>query len=35
VSETGARALGAIASELAHGEGLQAHARAAEMRFQR
>jgi histidinol dehydrogenase len=35
VSEAGARALGAIASELAHGEGLQAHARAAEMRFQR
>jgi histidinol dehydrogenase len=34
VSEAGARALGAIASELAHGEGLQAHARAAEMRFQ-
>jgi histidinol dehydrogenase len=35
VSEAGARALGAIASELAHGEGLQAHARAAEMRFKR
>jgi histidinol dehydrogenase len=35
VSEAGARALGAIASELANGEGLQAHARAAEMRFQR
>jgi histidinol dehydrogenase len=35
VSEAGARTLGAIASELAHGEGLQAHARAAEMRFKR
>jgi histidinol dehydrogenase len=33
VSAEGARALGPIASELAHGEGLQAHARAAEMRF--
>jgi len=33
VSEAGAQALGAIASELAHGEGLQAHARAAEMRL--
>ncbi|WP_246316065.1 histidinol dehydrogenase [Tepidicella baoligensis] len=33
VSETGARQLGQIASVLAHGEGLQAHARAAEMRF--
>jgi histidinol dehydrogenase len=33
VSEQGAQALGAIASELAHGEGLQAHARAAEMRL--
>ena len=32
VSEKGARALGAIASELAHGEGLQAHARSAELR---
>jgi histidinol dehydrogenase len=33
VSEAGARVLGPIASELAHGEGLQAHARAAEMRL--
>ena len=33
VSEAGARALGPIAAELAHGEGLQAHARAAEMRL--
>ncbi|MCX7231354.1 MAG: histidinol dehydrogenase [Burkholderiales bacterium] len=32
VSEKGARALGAIASEFAHGEGLQAHARSAELR---
>jgi histidinol dehydrogenase len=32
VSEKGARVLGAIASELAHGEGLQAHARSAELR---
>lgn len=32
VSEAGARSLGAIASVLAHGEGLQAHARSAEMR---
>jgi histidinol dehydrogenase len=32
VSAAGARALGAIASELAHGEGLAAHARSAEMR---
>ncbi len=35
VSEAGAQVLGAIASELAHGEGLQAHARAAEMRMKR
>jgi histidinol dehydrogenase len=35
VSEAGAQTLGAIASELAHGEGLQAHARAAEMRMNR
>jgi histidinol dehydrogenase len=34
VSEKGARVLGAIASELAHGEGLQAHARSAELRAQ-
>jgi histidinol dehydrogenase len=33
VSEAGAQQLGAIASVLAHGEGLQAHARAAEMRM--
>ena len=35
VSEAGAQTLGAVASELAHGEGLQAHARAAEMRLKR
>ena len=33
VSETGAQALGPIASTLAHGEGLTAHARAAELRL--
>ena len=33
VSEAGAQVLGPIAAELAHGEGLQAHARAAEMRI--
>jgi histidinol dehydrogenase len=33
VSEVGANRLGAIAAELAYGEGLQAHARAAEMRM--
>ena len=33
VSEAGAQALGLIAAELAYGEGLQAHARAAEMRL--
>ncbi len=33
VSEGGAQVLGKIASVLAHGEGLQAHARAAEMRL--
>jgi len=33
VSEAGAQVLGPIASELAHGEGLQAHARAAKLRF--
>ena len=33
VSEQGAQTLGRIASVLAHGEGLQAHARAAEMRL--
>ncbi len=35
VSEAGAGKLGAIAAELAYGEGLQAHARAAEMRMKR
>jgi histidinol dehydrogenase len=33
VSEAGAQSLGTIAAELAYGEGLQAHARAAEMRL--
>ena len=33
VSESGAQKLGVIAAELAYGEGLQAHARAAEMRL--
>ena len=33
VSEAGAQTLGKIASTLAHGEGLQAHARSAEMRL--
>jgi histidinol dehydrogenase len=33
VSQAGAQTLGAVASTLAHGEGLQAHARAAEMRL--
>ena len=33
VSEAGAQSLGLVASTLAHGEGLQAHARAAEMRL--
>jgi histidinol dehydrogenase len=35
VSEQGAQTLGAIAAELAYGEGLQAHARAAELRLKR
>ena len=35
VSEAGAQVLGKIASVLAHGEGLQAHARAAEMRLKK
>lgn len=35
VSEAGAQTLGAIAAELAHSEGLQAHARAAEMRLKK
>ncbi|MCS4510125.1 histidinol dehydrogenase [Xylophilus ampelinus] len=33
VSEQGAQVLGTIAAELAYGEGLQAHARAAELRL--
>ncbi len=33
VSQTGAQTLGLIAAELAYGEGLQAHARAAEFRL--
>ncbi len=33
VSEAGAQVLGPIAATLAHGEGLQAHARAAELRL--
>ena len=33
VSEAGAQTLGKIAAELAYGEGLQAHARAAELRI--
>ncbi len=35
VTEAGAQKLGAIAAELAYGEGLQAHARAAEMRLRK
>jgi len=35
VSEAGAQTLGQIASVLAHGEGLQAHAQAAEMRLKK
>jgi histidinol dehydrogenase len=35
VSELGAQTLGQVASTLAHGEGLQAHARAAEMRLKK
>ncbi len=34
VSQAGARSLGPVAAELAHGEGLTAHARAAELRLQ-
>ena len=34
VSEQGAQTLGQVAAELAYGEGLQAHARAAELRLQ-
>ena len=35
VSESGAQTLGLVATTLAHGEGLQAHARAAEMRLKK
>jgi histidinol dehydrogenase len=35
VSEAGAQSLGRVAAELAYGEGLQAHAHAAEMRLKR
>ncbi|MDQ6679475.1 MAG: histidinol dehydrogenase, partial [Pseudomonadota bacterium] len=35
VSQAGAQVLGPIAAEIAHGEGLQAHAMAAEMRLKR
>ncbi len=35
VSEAGAQTLGKIAAELAYGEGLQAHAQAAEMRMKK
>lgn len=35
ISEVGAQSLGRVASILAHGEGLQAHARSAEMRMRR
>ncbi|MCV2366513.1 histidinol dehydrogenase [Roseateles oligotrophus] len=35
VSEAGAQKLGVIAAELAYGEGLQGHARAAEMRLKK
>ena len=34
VNQAGARRLGKVAAELAYGEGLQAHARAAEMRLE-
>jgi histidinol dehydrogenase len=33
VSAAGAQSLGTVAAELAYGEGLQAHARAAELRL--
>jgi histidinol dehydrogenase len=33
VSEAGAQTLGTVAAELAYGEGLQAHARSAELRI--
>jgi len=35
VSEAGAQTLGAVAAELAYGEGLQAHARSAELRMKK
>ena len=35
VSEAGAQTLGRVAAELAYGEGLQAHARSAELRIKR
>ena len=35
VSEAGAQTLGRVAAELAYGEGLQAHARSAELRLKR
>jgi histidinol dehydrogenase len=35
VSEAGAQTLGKVAAELAYGEGLQAHARSAELRLQK
>jgi len=35
VSEEGAQTLGKIAAELAYGEGLQAHARSAELRLRK
>ncbi|MDO9313133.1 MAG: histidinol dehydrogenase [Burkholderiaceae bacterium] len=35
VSEAGAQKLGVVAAEIAYGEGLQAHAQAAEMRLKR
>jgi histidinol dehydrogenase len=35
ISEAGAQTLGRVASILAHGEGLQAHARSAEMRLRK
>ena len=35
ISEAGAQSLGRTASILAHGEGLQAHARSAEMRLRK
>jgi len=35
ISAAGAQTLGKVASVLAHGEGLQAHARSAQMRLER